>query len=437
MQDNQNHMTIPFRLLTLLICIFFLTSCSLWSDMSEGFSINRTPSSTDIDAFIGTLKLRNGDPETMYRLAVHYQKTGRHDWAIDEFRKILNVDPAFARAYNGIGVSLDYYKKFELAQKAYVKALEIDPKLDYAWNNLGYSALLQGKPEAAAAYFEKAVTLRNDNPRYLNNLALAKNRLESDNDVFPNAMASASQSAGTLHGNVGKQVIIHQSTPVQGSAADAVDVILTKRASGPVLTLSSFASGLLQNHRSAPIAAHQNIAERVVIQSSKMTAGGDVSFTITPVTRIREPQREQRIFSSTFTVAHFPTVPDAEQVSSLKSSLLLVDAEKFDKEIDNFDGPYIEIANGNGVTGMAACVKRFLRRQGLPVIRASNADHFGYVQTKVYYSEGYLQQAWSVAKAIPGHQIFKKVDNLGARNVEIKVVIGKDMKPYLHRFEES
>jgi hypothetical protein len=115
----------------------------------------------------------------------------------------------------------------------------------------------------------------------------------------------------------------------------------------------------------------------------------------------------------------------------------LVNADKLDKEIGNFNGSYIEIANGNGVTGMAACVKHFLKRQGLPVIRATNADHFGYAQTKVYYSEGYLQQAWSVAKAIPGHQIFKKSNNIGTQNIVIKVVLGKDMKPYHHRFEES
>lgn len=438
MNANQTQRVLRLRLVTLLIGTFFLAGCSLWSDVSGMFDTNRSPSDKEIESFMGSIKVRNGDPETMYRLAVHYQKIGHHDWAIDEFRKILAVMPTFARAYNGIGVSLDHHKKYQIAEKAYRKALAIDPKLDCAWNNLGYSALLQDRPEDAAVYFEKALALRNNNPRYHNNLAIAMRKLGRQDDERSNASAKAPHQAAIPQGVEGNhEYISHKSAPPPIPATESVEVILSRNTSGPpTLKIPDFARDISENHGSASETARQNNARRVIVHPSKISAS-DVTFTITPVTRIRELHREQRISSPTLTKGPFQTALSNNHFSTINSAFRLVDADKLDTKIDNFDGPYIEIANGNGVTGMAACVKRFLKRQGLPVIRASNADHFGYAQTKLIYSNGYLQQAWSVAKAIPGQQIFVKVKKVNTPNVDIKVVLGKDMKPYHHSFENS
>ena len=86
---------------------------------------------------------------------------------------------------------------------------------------------------------------------------------------------------------------------------------------------------------------------------------------------------------------------------------------------------------------MAVAVKNFLRKKGFSAVRVSNADHFDHAQTKLFYHEGYLQEAWAVAKAIPEKQNYKKVSRHDSETIHIKVVLGKDLRFYLKQFKNS
>ena len=90
----------------------------------------------------------------------------------------------------------------------------------------------------------------------------------------------------------------------------------------------------------------------------------------------------------------------------------------------------IEISNGNGVRHMARNIGIYLNPKGFNANRLTNADHFNYPETKIYYQKGYRQDALRLAKEIPGRQ---NIPNIIEQNQmitrTIKVLIGKDLVP--------
>lgn len=89
----------------------------------------------------------------------------------------------------------------------------------------------------------------------------------------------------------------------------------------------------------------------------------------------------------------------------------------------------IDVANGNGVEGMARRTAGYLKRNGLDVRRISNASHFNMPKTQIYYKDGYLQEAYLLSSFIPGRQDFIKVDALSSIRLHVKLVLGRDMIP--------
>ncbi len=58
----------------------------------------------------------------------------------------------------------------------------------------------------------------------------------------------------------------------------------------------------------------------------------------------------------------------------------------------------IEISNGNGVRHMARNVGIYLNPEGFRATRLTNADHFNYPETKIYYRKGFRQDAFGWPK---------------------------------------
>ena len=107
------------------------------------------------------------------------------------------------------------------------------------------------------------------------------------------------------------------------------------------------------------------------------------------------------------------------------------------KSIQYLVEPEIEVSNGNGVNRMATRMGNYLRNKGLNVTLLTNADHFGYEETKIYYSEPHLHDAYKVAQQIPGWQDMEKVNEFSRQNIKIKVLIGKDLISYDRLFSET
>ncbi|MEJ2285149.1 MAG: tetratricopeptide repeat protein [Desulfobacterales bacterium] len=124
----------------------------------------------DITGFMSSVKVRDGQAESNYKLGLYFQKRKRHNLAIEEFEKAVEQQPDMASAYNAMGISNDKLGKPSQALHCYQLAIKLDPQMDSAYNNLGYSYLLEDDLDAAIAAFQKAIALNDQNKRYRNNL---------------------------------------------------------------------------------------------------------------------------------------------------------------------------------------------------------------------------------------------------------------------------
>jgi hypothetical protein len=87
----------------------------------------------------------------------------------------------------------------------------------------------------------------------------------------------------------------------------------------------------------------------------------------------------------------------------------------------------VEISNGNGVHRMARRVGAYLKGRDMEVTRLTNAKHFNFSATTIYYHDDYIQEAFNIAQQLPGLQLMQKTSRFGWSNVKIRVLIGKDL----------
>ena len=162
----------------LVLLITFFTGCSykkgdMYSDW-RGVNTNRyVITDEDIQTIIANIRPSPRNIQAHFRQGLIFQARGQHKLAIDEFNRVLLIDPNHIKAHNAIGVSLDNAGYYETAVRHYKAALSLDPELDYVYNNLGYSYFLQSNYTEAINSFQKAVELNQNKMIYQNNLGMA------------------------------------------------------------------------------------------------------------------------------------------------------------------------------------------------------------------------------------------------------------------------
>jgi tetratricopeptide (TPR) repeat protein len=85
----------------------------------------------------------------------------------------------------------------------------------------------------------------------------------------------------------------------------------------------------------------------------------------------------------------------------------------------------LEVANGNGVTGIAKRVKLALGKRGIAVARLTNARPFSQVETSIQFLPGFEQQALHLQATMGGTPVLKAVAELPMRT-DLRLVLGKD-----------
>lgn len=88
--------------------------------------------------------------------------------------------------------------------------------------------------------------------------------------------------------------------------------------------------------------------------------------------------------------------------------------------------PRIEIANGNGINGMATALRGWLRTRGLeqkPILR--NALPFTTATTVVHYRVGYFEAAQAFAERMP-QRVTLAPEPGGVADTDVRVVLGRD-----------
>ena len=424
-----------------LVCC--LAACSPWKKMVSWMPFRDNEKSqyglTDkkIEEFTRTIKSADSDAESHYRLACFFQERKKHRLAIEEFIKALQNDPEYVKAYNGLGVSYDLLGDFPRAVKAYETALRLNPNLAYVYNNLGYSWLLQKQLDAAVKAFQQAVALDQENRQYHNNLALAYGKQGKYDLAFNEFKLGGNEEQARRHlarlfnhvpTNVPSQeTLVAENVPTN----DDQNTDQENPAQPPLKNqgireerLAARSSGSLvqENHKQLDepkdvVLSKEEHAEVKAVPKEIKDEGIKEREKPTRYAA-RNSTKKIEVISQPFSLAN--------NAQSLSNNLTKSprDRQSFPVDVD------IEISNGNGVALGAQRVGCYLAKKGFTVASLNNAPRFDNSKTIIYYCEGYLQDAYQVAKQIPRYQDMVKVKQFENPNIKIRVVIGSDMVPY-------
>jgi len=359
--------------------------------------------------FFSQVRPSQGNPDSHYLLGCYYQERGSHREAIEEFQKVLHIDPNYVKAYNGMGVSYDLSKESSKAIEVYQKALKINPRLDYVLNNLGYSYMLQGHIDEAISAFEKAIALNHKEARYHNNLGLAFAQKDQFELAFSEFVKAEDESEA--HYNIAR--LYYE----RGRYHEARD---------------HYAKALGRNPQSTMIRTGVEVVNALarIFQPSSHEAGSEA---------LVEPESPAIDFQHIDTYCRAQIATHILRTANLEREETLLSSQRAERRqlsSVSMKETGIEISNGNGVNRMARRVGNYLKERGLSVVRLTNANHFRHRETKIYYREGYDEAADYIGEQMPLSQ-GTEVKKLDRANVKVKVLIGKDLVPYNKMFKEG
>src|SRR5437667_5891575 len=89
-------------------------------------------------------------------LGESYFMSGKAEKAIDEFKKLIEVDPS-ARSYTFMGLSYRHLGRFDEARKYFEQGLKKDPRDASCLFNLGFIEERQGNTAKAEEMFQQAL----------------------------------------------------------------------------------------------------------------------------------------------------------------------------------------------------------------------------------------------------------------------------------------
>ncbi|MEJ2543564.1 MAG: tetratricopeptide repeat protein [Calditrichaceae bacterium] len=93
---------------------------------------------------------------------IKYYQAGNDSFAVNAWRKSLDINPYDAEVYNFIGISLHRMDKIEKALEAFQTAVQIRADYYQAYNNVGYMLFLLGRYEDALTAFNTCLTIEPD-----------------------------------------------------------------------------------------------------------------------------------------------------------------------------------------------------------------------------------------------------------------------------------
>ena len=327
----------------------------------------------------------------------HYSIGRRHDraqaWAmaVESYRKAVSVDAHNVEAHNALGVALSRAGQHDDAVASLRLAVALDPGRAHLRSNLGNALLRAGRLQEAIGELKQALVqdARDAIARANLRLAVAKN----DPTAFARNNTGADSSGPQTQP-------VAASTPIALFAMDPASRFTTvvpvhpdTPASGSTVTSVPVSMPLTMQVFDAPSVPSLEVPVTHTFESLTVLAGQ--ASPPLPPTSVPLPATALELYPPTF-AASAP--------------------------------PRIEIANGNGVIGMAARLGAFLRANGL-VHRAllSNVPPFNISTTVVHYRAGFRDAAQQIVARAP-YRMELAAEAGGAVNADIRVVLGRDVR---------
>ena len=302
--------------------------------------------------------------QAYYALGQYFDGSMAWDKAIDAYRKAIAADAKNIEAYGALGVALAQAGRLADAEITLRQAVALAPDLLRVRNNLGYVLLLSGKPDEAVAVLKSVVDKDGGN-------AIATANLNNAN----NAMARSSGAVvATSAPPPAVPPVVPPAVPPIVAAPVPVEPSAPAAPAAPAINL--------RVGYEPTVAALETLAPRVAV----------VDLPAAPAT---------------------PAAPTPEARAAVAAAKDVPTASR------------LEVSNGNGVSGMAARVGRWLATQGVATERLTNRQPYSQRHTVVQYRAGREDAAVQVARLLPVGAKAESQPTPGLRS-DVRVVLGHD-----------
>jgi tetratricopeptide (TPR) repeat protein len=118
-------------------------------------------------------ELRSDNIRLRYKKGLLFLLGKLNDDAIKEFQAVIDKEPDYALAYQGLGEASFQEKRYDQAEQNFQRAVWLEPKLWKARNTLGIIYAYQKRYDLAIKEYNAALTLRPDNGLLYNNLGIS------------------------------------------------------------------------------------------------------------------------------------------------------------------------------------------------------------------------------------------------------------------------
>lgn len=307
-------------------------------------------------------------------------------WQVAPNYRIANTGASAEMGYSALARQYEGERRWPEAINAWRKAAAAAPQNAEILNSLGLAEARQGRFANAIATLRRALALAPQRAQYLNNLGytlLLDGRSVEAKEVLSQALVlKPDYPVARINLSRAEQAIVITQTNI--TASKKPDSILDPPAPTETANIRGLTAGA------------------TVLQTEPNVGALEI--------RLEEvPKTTQPVVVAKVT----PSVPPAVPVKS---------------ESTTHDQATIEIANGNGVPGMAVWLNGWMQSHGLR--RASflrNELPFATATTVVMYRPGFLKNAQELAKRMPQH-IKVAPEPGGPVDADLRVVLGHDFR---------
>lgn len=363
----------------------------------------------------------NQSAATFYQLGKYHSERGNLDFARSAYEASITLDGQQLDARNALAALDATQGKLDAAKALLIQIVADFPEVAHPYNNLGYVYYLQSNFEAAERTLQRAIALDAGNERARNNLNavnIALARLGNRVTVQLALVQPAAEPAAQL-----PQEIIPLTLPlVQAAPADqqvakpsepvAVEAASALAAAAPIETRTQGLAII-----SPPL---EQVAERIEPQASK-----ELVQIVPYVYELRLKQPNATVLAGMKNTKPEFASAAAEVLATVLPSLLPKVLPSLPMRVTVGKNSRIEVANGNGVTGMAKRISNVLNLQGISVSRLSNELPYKQLETKIHYRAGFEKTAANLKDALKGHAVAVLTPTLSA-NSDVRLVLGRD-----------
>ena len=365
-----------------------------------------------------------------YQLGKYHQERGNDALAIDAYRHSLVLDSQQLEARNALAAVYSQQRKLDEAKSLLLDLVAQYPAVAHPYNNLGYIYFIEGNYSAAVQTLKRALVLDFANERARNNLRLAEQALAKSETGNPVTL-QAGASVNTLNMTSPPDAINELTPALITSGPENRDQIAGLISTKNTMTADATGDTGKIKQPDQPAAKMPGLVPQARMELVQLAAN---------VLELRlKPGLDGKPVN---VIAASPDQAPAKVVMQVLEKMLIKTAVTLDSKVQvqvqvpglATRAAKIQVANGNGVVGMARRVSHVLGKSGIAVSSLANERPYVQQETKILYRAGYEQTANLVRQALRGEAVLVQASQMAA-NADVRLVIGEKAISQLARLE--